>query len=408
MSVPYSSTTSAGAPQLGDKPLQALTVVNGIKLHAKTSSLTLPPAYTSGRGDHEECPDYSCSVNHSSTLLMKYEFDGPTSASKDRSWKPVNVELRGTLLLVRRTPSRPTKLYRRLSGVDAQQAQGPVSRSETRSFTLQGGEAGIAADYEKRAFVIRIRAEGEQFLLALGTLSSMLEWVDRLNTAIDISMPLESRRMPRNRTLPRDNVVSTMVLKSSVFMKTCALATRFWYGHGLELSKAMWSRATVSPISRADLQQQRARAVVSRVPLPMSDLTDALPKRVCPCAECDRRTTPRRTTPPASAANRDSTISNSPLLSHPGSFGGLPPDTARGEDDKNVHNRVIRPTPSSRALQLDWERRCASVVKYLGPRKHSFYVQNGQKVPISRHNVVPPVPPVPPVPSLQPATVSRG
>ena len=169
-----------------------------------------PPKYSSK--NDEICPRYSCDIAKSSILFMKHELSTPTTQSKRRNWKAVQIEVRGTMLLVRDIQRRfHAPHYQALSvGTKDPPALAPsYSRHPARVHTLQGGEAGIAADYARRKHVIRVRAGAEQFLLSTKTLPTMLEWIEALNTAIDISLPLESRRMPTQYTLPRppDNVV---------------------------------------------------------------------------------------------------------------------------------------------------------------------------------------------------------
>ncbi|KAF2857139.1 hypothetical protein K470DRAFT_261073 [Piedraia hortae CBS 480.64] len=124
-------------------------------------------------------PPYDCTVGLVSNLLYKSEFISPFHRATDRRWKRVQATLRGTLLAV----------------------QSPLI---SRSWGLQHAQAGLAVDYEKRPFVLRVRtAEGAQFLLAAADLSTLLEWVKKLNWAIDISLPLDDRIEPVHDTLPR-------------------------------------------------------------------------------------------------------------------------------------------------------------------------------------------------------------
>ena len=55
----------------------------------------------------------------------------------------------------------------------------------------------------RRNFVIRLRAQTEQFLLSCRTLESFLEWIEALSAAVDLAPPLEERSLPRYHTLPR-------------------------------------------------------------------------------------------------------------------------------------------------------------------------------------------------------------
>jgi hypothetical protein len=108
-------------------------------------------------------------------------------------------------------------------------------RRQMHSLSLQHGEVGLAVDmpYEEpmpkfplldilpsnmrkrmyetkphlfeptREWIIRLRLEGCQFLLAFQTEEVMLEWVEDLCAAIDISQPIDERTYPRYRSLPR-------------------------------------------------------------------------------------------------------------------------------------------------------------------------------------------------------------
>lgn len=47
-----------------------------------------------------------------------------------------------------------------------------------RHYTLQGAESGLAADYLKRPHVVRIRAEGEQFLIQARDDRAVIDWIE--------------------------------------------------------------------------------------------------------------------------------------------------------------------------------------------------------------------------------------
>lgn len=181
---------------------------------SKSTPSSLPPTYSESS---ETCPSYSCNVAHSSNLLMKRELSFPTTISARRNWKAVHAEVCGTVLRVRTLQSTCSQYYHQQRLSARQESPPSYSNSPSQVYTLQGGEAGIAADYAKRKFVFRVRAEAEQFLLAADTLSNMLEWIEVLNTAINISLPLDMRRMPNQKTLPRPSIQGT--LRQDVSMK---------------------------------------------------------------------------------------------------------------------------------------------------------------------------------------------
>jgi len=72
-----------------------------------------------------------------------------------------------------------------------------------KHYSLQGAESGLAADYLKRKHVIRVRAEGEQFLLQAADDRGVIDWIEALQAATNIALDLDSRPLPKFITLPR-------------------------------------------------------------------------------------------------------------------------------------------------------------------------------------------------------------
>lgn len=150
----------------------------------------------------ETCPLYSCTVTASFNLFMKYELEAPGIPSSNRRWFPAHIEIVGTMLNISTFSS---KLFLRSAHYLTSTSH---SKRLTQSLTLQGAEVGIASDYKKRKFVIRVRAEAEQFLLEVESLPVLLNFINDLETAIDLSLPLESRKMPRVSRYPRRTPVA--------------------------------------------------------------------------------------------------------------------------------------------------------------------------------------------------------
>ncbi|RAL64983.1 hypothetical protein DID88_001573 [Monilinia fructigena] len=71
------------------------------------------------------------------------------------------------------------------------------------SYNLLHADVGIAADYVKKHYVIRIRAEADQFLLSCVKIETFVTWLQSLSIAIDLSMPLDERQIPRDQSIPR-------------------------------------------------------------------------------------------------------------------------------------------------------------------------------------------------------------
>lgn len=84
-----------------------------------------------------------------------------------------------------------------------------------RSYTLQYAELGSATDYSKRSFVLRVRAEAEQFMLQLANPIDCISWAHSLQSGIDVALPLDERQLPKNRLIPRRNRRRTHTRSSS-------------------------------------------------------------------------------------------------------------------------------------------------------------------------------------------------
>lgn len=130
-----------------------------------------PPEYDDAIFALGNPPFYSCSVQANGNVLLKHELDTPGLKSRARRWQMVIANLRGTVLTLR-------------------------SDLSNLHLTVQAGEVGIAADYQRRSNCLRVRMEGRQFLLALRSTKTCLDWYRRLDEAIAISLPLESRKEP--------------------------------------------------------------------------------------------------------------------------------------------------------------------------------------------------------------------
>ncbi|KAJ3573761.1 hypothetical protein NP233_g2233 [Leucocoprinus birnbaumii] len=72
-----------------------------------------------------------------------------------------------------------------------------------REYTLQHAESGIGNDYTKRKNVIRLRLEGEQFLLQARDVTGVVEWIEALQAATNVALDLDERPMPRGPLFPR-------------------------------------------------------------------------------------------------------------------------------------------------------------------------------------------------------------
>ena len=54
----------------------------------------------------------------------------------------------------------------------------PDPKDLLKQYSLQYAESGLASDYTKRKNVIRVRMEGEQFLLQCMDVGMVVEWIE--------------------------------------------------------------------------------------------------------------------------------------------------------------------------------------------------------------------------------------
>ncbi|KZT23673.1 hypothetical protein NEOLEDRAFT_1095766 [Neolentinus lepideus HHB14362 ss-1] len=79
----------------------------------------------------------------------------------------------------------------------------PDVRDLLRVYTLQHAESGLGSDYLKRRNVIRVRLEGEQFLLQASDVAAVVDWIEGFQAATNIALDLDERPMPKGPMFPR-------------------------------------------------------------------------------------------------------------------------------------------------------------------------------------------------------------
>ncbi|KAA1097010.1 hypothetical protein PGTUg99_003217 [Puccinia graminis f. sp. tritici] len=116
----------------------------------------------------EKLPSYSCAIHLEGWMPRKMEFKSPGVQAKDRAWKRQYVIVHGTMIRVYRSDPHTHMLsgdfVERSSTCQSYPASYPSQLSPS-SVSLQNAESGLAADYVKKKYIVRVRAEGEQFLL---------------------------------------------------------------------------------------------------------------------------------------------------------------------------------------------------------------------------------------------------
>ncbi|KAI8969831.1 hypothetical protein BDB01DRAFT_855450 [Pilobolus umbonatus] len=143
----------------------------------------------------ETLPEYQCTVEKSQFMLVKCENSLNNIKSKNRSWKYIFIVLQGTVI----------RGY----------SHNPVNKKNPKplwSYSMQNVEVSQALDYVKYRNVMRLKIEnGPHFLVKNHTEKQMTEWISLLESSLNISTDLDSRRMPlistqyRRRNRDRNN-----------------------------------------------------------------------------------------------------------------------------------------------------------------------------------------------------------
>ncbi|KAH6624609.1 hypothetical protein B0J18DRAFT_183784 [Chaetomium sp. MPI-SDFR-AT-0129] len=151
-------------------------------------------------------PQYSCGIHMEGVFMRKMEIEETTKRAEYRDWRMVYVELRGTALNVYSVKKeRGWWSSTKQDGPDISPDNPPWVKKSTleKSYSLLHADAGIAADYRKRRYVIRMRVETDQFLLSCVEIGTFVNWLDGIFAAINVSPPIDERDFPRDFSIPR-------------------------------------------------------------------------------------------------------------------------------------------------------------------------------------------------------------
>ncbi|GAA5962015.1 hypothetical protein JCM8115_002881 [Rhodotorula mucilaginosa] len=203
----------------------------------------------------EGLPGYTCAIHIEGYMPRKMEFTAPGVQARDRTWRRQYFVLHGTSIKIYKYNLRthpipgeddwsvvpidiagtdgppPLHFHEGEYGVAKESAHGgnahhrfPLSIDEVkakakdrivssatssaqnalvRHYSLQNAESGLAADYIKRKHVVRVRAEGEQFLLQAKDDRGVIDLIEALQAATNVALDLDARPLPKFITLPR-------------------------------------------------------------------------------------------------------------------------------------------------------------------------------------------------------------
>ncbi|KAF1830402.1 hypothetical protein BDW02DRAFT_507605 [Decorospora gaudefroyi] len=321
-------------------------------------------------------PPYNCTVEMEGIVGIKQELSSPFQVSGHREWNDVYVTLRGTQLNIYRI-KHPGLLSKNRE---------PIPGRLLRTYSLQHAEVGVASDFKKTALIpksplahlipavarprlyetdpnlfesvrehaIRLRLELEQFMLCPPTEEGMLDWVEALCAAIDISSPLDDRSEPRYRSLPRrsrrQRILDSAQLGQSIESLSSLEAGRRIIAQQEQIIRHLYPNLAGS-------REPGSSHASATTDLELDDLD---PEDV------------RFPTRPA----RDSLMRISSQVFENGD--GERPESDSSSDPKNAHS--MRP---SSVQTLRYRRRCAPVLLASSPRVSDVVFSKGQRYRIN-------------------------
>ncbi|KAF5381359.1 hypothetical protein D9615_008321 [Tricholomella constricta] len=173
----------------------AVNLLRPSKAHGRSNSDTAnaPPKPRSPRPSLNIPTSGSSSMGHGSSSLSGRP--GTPSMTASDSHSPLSVPSPSP------SSSRP--------GTSLSHHQQPHASDEVdsadliRAYTMQNAESGLGNDYIKRKNVIRVRVEGEQFLLQARDVADVVAWIEALQASANVALDLDERLMPKGPLFPR-------------------------------------------------------------------------------------------------------------------------------------------------------------------------------------------------------------
>ncbi|KAH9962978.1 hypothetical protein BC827DRAFT_1284851 [Russula dissimulans] len=99
--------------------------------------------------------------------------------------------------------NRAPRTKRRHLWVDDPTVPHPQEQDLLHAYSLHSAESGLGSDYLKRKNVIRVRMEGQQFLLQARDVAGVVDWIEGFQAAANIAQDLDERPMPKGPLFPR-------------------------------------------------------------------------------------------------------------------------------------------------------------------------------------------------------------
>ncbi|QSZ30653.1 hypothetical protein DSL72_000211 [Monilinia vaccinii-corymbosi] len=323
----------------------------------------------------EKLPGYSTGISLENVFVMKMELQGAIHRAADRNWYRVFATLQGTLLSFHKIKCR--SVFGRERGEGKGTPDLPAGKrkgSPLGTYNLQHADVGIAADYVKKKYVIRVRAEADQFLLSCVQIETFITWLRSLSTAIDLAMPLDERRTPRDQSIPRPRRRRRRREAREVQVDDELLREQ-----QEELIRTHYPNLIIR-----NSPQERATTPTSR-PVTALPVTRFTPSAMRPTTSLTRLTPPQTPqTPEEGATDAESAVH---ALREMGFI--------RIHQPRIRHRRTPNPTPSHRfcphtgkwrpehawssKYDLIYARKCMAILNSRSPRKSNYLIMKGKQ-----------------------------
>ncbi|KAJ3825608.1 hypothetical protein EV361DRAFT_808304 [Lentinula raphanica] len=164
-------------------------------------SVSIPSSATSATSAISSLVSASSNVGASTGLSSAVSTaSSPPSPSSSTPQQNQNTQTQDAISAFSASSSASTSALRFPNAITCP----PPSPSDLiHAYTLQHAESGLGNDYLKRKNVIRVRMEGEQFLLQARDVMGVVDWIEGLHSATNIALDLDERPMPRGPLFPR-------------------------------------------------------------------------------------------------------------------------------------------------------------------------------------------------------------
>ncbi|KAJ7878888.1 hypothetical protein B0H13DRAFT_1892487 [Mycena leptocephala] len=207
------TTPPSPSPTEGSPPMMGPASRSRLNLGL---SLLKPRSHGRSKSELPNAPK-TPTTPRSSLSIPRPSFGGSSSAGASSSGSSTsgaalapsqsNVSLSSSRsgVLSARTPATPSSSkskYKPMSAAGTDVPE-PDPTDLIRAYTLQHAESGLGNDYVKRKHVIRVRLEGEQFLLQARDVGDVVDWIEGFHSASDIALDLDERIMPKGPLFPR-------------------------------------------------------------------------------------------------------------------------------------------------------------------------------------------------------------